>query len=1099
VGVGEHGVTSERRVVAVLFADMAGFTALTEKIDPEVVTDVMNEVFAALGAEVEAVGGHVDKVVGDELMALFGAPVAHEDDALRAVRAAVGMQRAMQARQEMLHRAFGQAPRLRIGIHSGQVVWGVVGPPGQARPTVMGDVVNLASRLQHAATEGGILVSEAVARQIRGTYLSKAWEPIVVKGKAEPIAVYEVIGERERAEPMYRPPFVDREQDLEQLRDLLARGRGRAQVVVLSGDPGVGKTRLVEEFTRGLPEDVLFLQTACPPYGGESLGPLADLFRQLVGLAGPTTVAEVEARIPLGERAARAAMVVSRLFNLAEVPPGDEVTHETALLVAAETVRRLITRPTVVWIEDLQWADAGTRELLPFMMERLTDAPLLLVGNLRAGEEPPPWGKRTAVTTMQLEPLGEEDARVLLAAMLEERLPADVERALIGKAGGNPFYLSEIVATLRSMGVLIRDDRGRWRTTGPVDKVLPDTVQGALLARLDRLAPDQRTLVQRAAVVGVSFSQSLLGAVSPDIDVLRVLHQLEEADLLRRRDPFALDPEYVFVHPLLREVAYASLLHKHQAALHWQVAEALERQHPERPDELAKTIGTHLDRAGDPARALPYLLQAGRRAAQQYATREAVELLERTRVLARELGRSEILVEACELLGDLYPRMQERGWTDEFDVWQAVLNHLDPSADPARAARAAIRAASARIKESRIDEARPLLAQAESWLTGDHPLWSHLLSERAQLLIRESQYREALRIAREAVEVADRRGTLVDRSHALSTLAHPAILPLMGEEGRRLMRSWVAEVATKGEERLLTDARHIVASDIWTRGMVDEELFRFIEDGVARAAEFGWTRDEIGLRMMLGWGYFLTGRWAEASALLERAHGLLETLGGYTQGYFHILLPYFRGNAAMGRGALEEGKRIFEQALERPPFHAPIWLNHDLGRCLLMLGEQTAARAAMARALAARDRFRCIICGCQANGIAAEFYATLEDPAAEPLLEEAEATAAEIGHVATRIRARRARARLALQRGRANEAVEAARQALALGEALALHQPFEQGQTLLLFGEAHQAGGNRTQAVESWRRAREIFSHLGAAWHLRQTEEALGRAGVTHA
>src|SRR3972149_6917031 len=145
-----------------------------------------------------------------------------------------------------------------------------------------------------------------------------------------------------------------------------------------------------------------------------------------------------------GRRAARAGLVVSRLFNLAEVPPGDEVTHETALLVAAETVRRLITRPTVVWIEDLQWADAGTRELLPFMMERLTDAPLLLVGNLRAGEEPPPWGKRTAVTTMQLEPLGEEDARVLLAAMLEERLPADGERARIGKAGGNPFYLSEI-------------------------------------------------------------------------------------------------------------------------------------------------------------------------------------------------------------------------------------------------------------------------------------------------------------------------------------------------------------------------------------------------------------------------------------------------------------------------------------------------------------------------------------------------------------------------------------------------------------------------------------------------------------------------------
>ncbi len=1093
----ERGVVSERRVVAVLFADMAGFTALTEKIDPEIVTDTMNEIFAALGAEVGAVGGHVDKVVGDELMALFGAPVAHEDDALRAVRAALAMQRAMQARQEMLRQAFGQAPRLRIGIHSGLVVWGVVGPPGQDRPTVMGDAVNVASRLQRAAPEGGVLVSEAVARQVRGAYLCKIWEPIVVKGKAEPIAVYEVLGERERAEPMHRPPFVDREADLEQLQDLFARARrSRAQAVVVSGDPGVGKTRLVEEFAQRLPDDARLLQSACPPYGGQSLGPLADLFRQLAGLAAPAMVADVEAQLPLGERAARAAVVVSRLFNLVPVPPGDEVSHETALLVAAEAVRRLLVQPTVVWIEDLQWADAGTRELLTFMMERLGDAPLLLIGNLRAGEESLPWGRRTAVTTMQLEPLSEDDARLLLARLLEDRPPADVERVVIDKAGGNPFYLSEMVATLRGAGLLARDDQGKWRTTGAVEQVLPDTVQAALLARLDRLPAEARALLQRASVVGVSFPQSLLADLSPGIDVPPLLAHLEDAYLIRGRDPLAKDPDYDFVHPLLREVAYGSLLHKHQATLHRQVAEALERRYPERPDELAKTIGTHFDRAGDPSRALPYLLRAGRRAVQQYATREAVELLERTRALGRELGRNEILVEACEFLGDLYPRLQERGYADEFDVWQVVLDHLDPSADSARAGRAAIRAASARIKEIRLDEARPLLAQAESWLTKDHPLWSRLLSERAQLLIRESRYREALQAAREAVDVADHLGTLLDRSTALSTLAHPAILPLMGEEGRRLMRSWVAEVAAKGDERLLTDARHIVASDIWTRGMVDEELLRFIEDGVSRAADFGWTRDEIGLRMMLGWGYFLTGRWADATALLERAHGLLETLGGYGQGFFHILLPYFRGNMAMGRGACEEGKRIFNRALGRPLFHAPIWLNHDLGRCLLMLGEEGAARDAMARALEARDRFRCIICGCQANGIAAEFYAELADPAAGPLSEEAEATAAEIGHVITRIRVRRARARLALPRDRAGEAVTALREALALGETLPLPQPFEQAQTLLLLGRAWEAAADRLQAVESWERARLLFHDIGAAWHLLHAEEALRRAGA---
>ncbi|MGH2625843.1 MAG: adenylate/guanylate cyclase domain-containing protein, partial [Anaerolineales bacterium] len=240
--------TSERRVVTVLFADVAGFTALAERLDPETITDAMNEIFAALGAEVEAVGGYVDKVIGDSLMALFGAPTAHEDDALRAVRAALSMHRVMAGHRLNLEGGLGQRVRLRIGVHTGQVVWGIVGPPGQAKPTVMGDVVNVASRLQRADPEGGALISDAVYRQVKGAYLAQAWEPLVVKGKSEPLAVYEILGERERAEPMSRPPFVDRQEDLEQLEDLFRRARrGRAHVVVVIGDPGIGKTRLVEE------------------------------------------------------------------------------------------------------------------------------------------------------------------------------------------------------------------------------------------------------------------------------------------------------------------------------------------------------------------------------------------------------------------------------------------------------------------------------------------------------------------------------------------------------------------------------------------------------------------------------------------------------------------------------------------------------------------------------------------------------------------------------------------------------------------------------------------------------------------------------------
>ncbi|MBI3975956.1 MAG: AAA family ATPase [Armatimonadetes bacterium] len=1092
------GIVSERRVVAVLFADLVGFTAMVERLDPEVVTDAMNEIFAALGADVEAVGGHVDKVIGDQLMALFGAPVAHEDDALRAVRAALAMQQTMAARGERFGRLLGQAPRLRIGIHSGQVVWGEVGPPGQTHPTVMGDVVNLTARLQRAAPEGGILISESVGRQAQGAFLLRAWEPLVVRGKSEPVAVYEVLGERERPEPIARPPFIDRAADLQQLDDLLARAmRGRGQVVIIAGDPGVGKTRLTEVFLGRLSEGIALLQTFCPPYGGQSLGPLADLFRQFAGLSGEVTLAEVEARIPLGERAGQAAAIVSRLFGLVEMAPDPAISHETALVVAAEAIRRMLVRPTVVVIEDLQWADAGTREVLPALVERLSDTPLLLIGNLRAGEAHPAWGRRTAVTTLQLEPLIPEDSRALLEALLGERLPEDAEAILIDKAAGNPFYLSELVATLRRSGLLARDDLGRWRLTGPVSEVLPETIQAALLARLDRLAPEQRALLQQAAVVGDTFRLSLLAALGGETEVQPLLDALEEAYLIRRRDPLAPDAEFTFVHPLLREVAYNSLLIKHQVGLHRQVADAMERLYPGERDELAKAIGTHHDRGGNTLRALPYLMKAGRQAAERYASHEAIELLERVRTLAEESGESAPLAEACEQLGELYPHVADRGLKAQVEVWSTVMRLMDPARDPARRARAAIRAADDRAHDNQLEEARLLLTEAEALIPPDHPLWSDFRAVRAFLLIRDTKYREAVEEARQAVDIATRRGTLADRSRAYAVLGHPAILPLLGEEGREMMRVWVAEAQASGDERLLIDARHLLLSDMWTRGMVDEDLLRQAEETMRKAVDIGWTLDEATLRMILGWGHFLTGRWLEAGSHLGRAQALVEVQGGRMRGLFHILLPYFRGNLAMGYGRLEEARRIFEGGLTHARFHDEIWLNHDLARCLRMLGEVDAARAAMVRSLEARDRFRCIICGCQANGVASEFYAALgEEEEARPLIDQAAETATAIGHVATRIRTQRAQARLALGRGAADDAAAAARMAVEVGEALPLPQPLEQGQSWLLLGRAHAAAGEAEQARAAWEEARTRFSGLGASWHLRQVEEAPAQAGV---
>ncbi len=1082
---------SERRVVTVLFADIVGFTAMTEHLDPETVTDVMNDIFAMLGAEVEAVGGHVDKVVGDEVMALFGAPVAHEDDALRAVRAAVGMHRGMDARAEVLRKVLRRAPRLRIGIHSGLVVWGAMGPPGQARFTVMGDVVNLTSRLQRAAPEGGILVSDAIYRQIRGVFLTKTWEPIVVRGKSEPVAVYEIVGERERAEAMYRPPFVNRQADLEHLRDLFARTRrGRAQVLVITGDPGVGKTRLVEEFITALPHDVALLQATCPPYGGQSLGPLASLFRQFAGLTGPVTLRDVESRVPMGERTAQAAVILSRLFNLTEVPNDGDISHETALLVAAEAIRRMLTRPTVVWIEDLQWADPGTREILPQLVDRLSDTPLLLIANQRAGDELVIWGKRTAATTMPLDPLDEADARSLLLQLLGEELPRQVETTLLERAAGNPFYLSEIVATLSSTGILVKDDRGHWRVAGPVEQVLPDTIQAALLARVDRVGPDLRVLIQRAAVVGNVFRRSLLAELSPRMDINPVLAQLEDAALIRRLDMLAPDPEYVFVHPLFREVAYNSLLIKHQVALHREIAEAMERLAPEQVGDMAKAIGTHFDLAGVPGKALPYLLQAGRSAYQRYATREAIGLLERARALAEVAGEVSAAVDACEQLGELYERVQVKGARSRAEVWQYVRGHIDPAKEPLRASRAAIKGALALLLDGKRSETWRLLDEAQLLLPADDVLWSDLYGVRSLTLIVEARYQEALDAAVQGVEISNRLGQLRDRARAYNFLSHPAILPLLGDEGRRRIRAWVQELEVAGDERAMVEASQSFTSDVWTRGIVDDDVLRLANQTIRKASEYGWTHDEARTRVLLGWGQFLIGQWPEAESNLQWAQRVVDESGGQLADVgWLILLPYARGNLAMARGRLEEARDIFQDGLARIGFHAPIWLNHDLARCLLMLGQIEAAKEALLASFAARDRIKCIICGCQANGITAEVCAALaEHEQARELAAQAEETAAKIGHVATLVRANRVRARVALRESNAAVAISAAEAAVEQGLRLPMRQPYEHAQSLVVLGQACFAFGEATRAAEVWAEARTIFERLGALWHLHEVD-----------
>jgi len=689
-----------------------------------------------------------------------------------------------------------------------------------------------------------------------------------------------------------------------------------------------------------------------------------------------------------------------------------------------------------------------------------------------------------------LDPLDEVDARALLVQLLGEKLPREVELTLLDRAAGNPFYLSEIVATLSSTGILVKDDRGHWRVTGPVEQVLPDTIQAALLARVDRVGPELRALIQRAAVVGTVFRRSLLAELSTGVDIKPLLVQLEDASLIRRLDVLGADPEYMFVHPLFREVAYNSLLTKHQVALHRAIAEAIEHLSTEQAADMSKALGTHYDLAGVPEKALPYLLQAGRSAFQRYATREAIGLLERVRDLAKVTGNEAAAVDACELLGELYERVQVKGARARVDVWQYVRAHVDQAKEPIRAARAAIIGADALLLDGKRSEAWRLLDEAKALLPIDHVLWSHLHCVRSRALVIESKYQEALDAAVQAVEISNRLGGLRDRARAYNFLSHPAILPLLGDEGRRLMRDWVHEVEAAGDERALIEASMSFTSDVWTRGIVDEDILRLAEETIRKSSEHGWTHDEARTRVLLGWGQFLIGKWSEAEANLQWAQRVVEDSGGQLADLgWLLLLPYALGNLAMARGKLEEAKEAFQDGVARLGFHAPIWLNHDLARCLLMLGQIDAAKEAMQASITARDRIKCILCSCQANGIMAEFWATLaENERAWESAAQAEETAARIGHLTTLIRVNRARARMAIREDNAAVAISAADAAVKHGLALPMRQPCEHAQSLVVLGQAHFTAGETARARDIWVEAREIFDRLGARWHLHEVE-----------
>jgi predicted ATPase/class 3 adenylate cyclase len=652
----------ERKQVTVLFADLKGSMQLLADRDPEEARKLLDPVLDRMMEAVHRYEGTVNQVMGDGIMALFGAPVAHEDHAVRACYAALRMQETVKGYADEVQRSQGFPLHIRIGLNSGEVVVRAIGSDLRMDYTAVGQTTHLAARMEQTAQPGSILLTAETLRLAEGYVQVRSLGTVHVRGLAEPVEAFEATGagpvrtRLQAAAARGLTRFVGRDAELEHLRQALERARaGHGQVAAVVGEPGVGKSRLVWEVTHShRTAGWLVLQAGSVSYGKAT--PYLPVIELIKGYC------QIEDRDD--HRRVR-EKVIGKLLNLDETlkptlsaflalleVPGDDPQWDgldpaQRRQRTLDAVKRLLLResqvqPLLVIFEDLHWIDTETQALLDGLVESLPTARLLLLVNYRP-EYQHGWGSKTSYTQLRLDPLPPENAQALLETLLGQDPPLDdLKRRLIERTEGNPFFLEESVRSLVETGALA-GERGQYRlTAAPPNIQVPATVQALLAARIDRLPPEAKSLLETAAVVGPDVPLALLQALAerPEPALRQALAFLQAGEFLYETSLFP-EVEYTFKHALTQEVAYGSLLQEHRRALHARLVEVIERLSADRLGEQVERLAHHAVRGEVWEKAVSYLRQAGAKAFGRSANRAAAEAFEQALAASGHLPETE--------------------------------------------------------------------------------------------------------------------------------------------------------------------------------------------------------------------------------------------------------------------------------------------------------------------------------------------------------------------------------------------------------------------------------------------------------------------------
>jgi len=660
-------VDGERRFATVLFADVARSTAIAEQLDPEDWAGIMNGAFAFMNTAVSHYGGTVSRLMGDAVLALFGAPVAHEDDAERAVRAGLEMQDAAARYAVAVRQQHGVEFAMRVGINTGTAVLAFVGDAIRTEYTALGDAANVAARLQSAAEPGTVLISADTHRLVHALFDFRPRGHIEMKGKSEPVESYEVVGIRAAPGPTrglegLTSPLVGRDEEIGLLRDRLGDlGRGIGSAIAVIGEAGLGKSRLIAELKAlrdALPEPrPLWRESRAISYGQAiPYYPWRQVGRQIVGADEMDAAPAVREKI--------ATWVGQLGLNKDDIP-----FYETMLAVEGETSRMALaamsgeavvggvaaaivnaiksaihaggtTTPYIMVMDDLHWSDSATLELIAQVATLTAFEPIMLVVILRPDRKAASWqlvdrlqgSLGSSFYKIELEPLDAPASSELLGNLLHiEELPESIRAQILERSEGNPFYLEEVLRSLIDGGQVVREGE-HWRATRAIlEATIPDTLAGVLSARIDRLPDTTKRVAQTASVIGRVFQHRVLETVCRDAPPAERIEHVEphlatlSYEQLVREKARIPEREYIFKHALTCEAAYDLLLRSRRKDLHARCGEALENLFADRRDEFAALLAHHFDEARNPERMLKYTRIAAANARRLYAVREELE------------------------------------------------------------------------------------------------------------------------------------------------------------------------------------------------------------------------------------------------------------------------------------------------------------------------------------------------------------------------------------------------------------------------------------------------------------------------------------------